>query len=63
MGSMLPYIAYMDPMGYKIMVSFGRKVRFLSLWIPMDPAKYLLRKYDWGMMTRGGLPSQTAMDP
>ena len=32
---------------------------------PMDPAKYLLRKYDWGMITRGCLvPSQTvAMDP
>ena len=50
-----------DKYGHSPLTKRDDPPSILSLWIQ----PYLLRKYDWGMMTRGCLvPSQTvAMDP
>jgi hypothetical protein len=45
---------------YLNMEEYEKIIEYYTLWIQ----PYLLRKYDWGMMTRLAEPSQTvAMDP
>ena len=45
---------------YLNMEEYEKNIEYYTLWIQ----PYLLRKYDWGMMTRLAVLSQTvAMDP